>query len=624
MKIKVLPPFKALASFFISVFLAATFFSCSDISSKDSGEVSFSLSEELVRAISSRAAADDNTNSLKFKIELAMTGDVEKSVSKIYTEAEWDSLTEKISEKGEEESFTFKDIPVGSKVKVIATISQIEDEQSLPFMKGESEEKLIEEGENTVTLKLKIIDYTLVANFYLQNENDYVLSEEYSTTFKTDIDDYEEKFDTYLSQFESEYKEKSYVLFGEKAYIPNAAKINGPLIDSDLYTITINYYFDLATLLNGEIAVENPVQKYTLAKNTAKSSKNFYKNYGTFVFSLLDENGNDVLADVDWENEKNENLYMRYVEFKKGNKDITSSINYDKNEVGISNMSPLNKDGSYQLTLIISPLAARYVNTSNETVDFPSFEPVTGTFEIEVKDAYAFDSTDTTSTPSAVLSSVSIIGNVTDDMWKDESSILYKILTNCKETSTTLTFEGNVETPSYSSLLEYYNSATFYKSEDASSPSDLYAGLSFIFNGIAKIGDNSFNGLELAGLKFTTFESTIGNNAFQGAKFETVDLTGVKTIGESAFNNCNNLKDVTIPDSVAIIRKGAFASAIGLESVTFAVTKGWIGASVFDPENPGAPVTEDLLDVTDADSNAVKLSNSDGEWVNMDLYREED
>lgn len=620
MKTKVLPPFKALASFFISVFLAATFFSCSDISSKDSGEVSFSLSEELVRAISSRAAADDNTNSLKFKIELAMTGNVEKSVSKIYTEAEWDSLTEKISEKGEEESFTFKDIPVGSKVKVIATISQIEDEQSLPFMKGESEEKLIEEGENTVTLKLKIIDYTLVANFYLQNENDYVLSEEYSTTFKTDIDDYEEKFDTYLSQFESEYKEKSYVLFGEKAYIPNAAKINGPLIDSDLYTITINYYFDLATLLNGEIAVENPVQKYTLAKNTAKSSKNFYKNYGTFVFSLLDENGNDVLADVDWENEKNENLYMRYVEFKKGNKDVTSSINYDKNEVGISNMSPLNKGGSYQLTLIISPLAASYVNTSNETVDFPSFEPVTGTFEIEVKDAYAFDSTDTTSTSSAVLSSVSIIGNVTADMWKDESSILYKILTNCKETSTTLTFEGNVKTPSYSSLLEYRSSATFYKSSGASSPSDLYAGLSFIFNGIAEIGDYSFNGLELAGLKFTTFESTIGNNAFQGAKFETVDLTGVKTIGEYAFNNCNNLKDVTIPDSVARIGKGAFASAIGLESVTFAVTKGWEGWEFVEP----ASVTKESLDVTDADSNAVKLSNSDGDWVNMDLSREED
>ena len=610
-------------SFFLSLLLALAFISCSDISSKDSGEVSFSLSDELVRAVAARAASDKDGNSISYKIEFSMTGDVKKSESKTYTEKEWDSIEKRIGENGEQESFTFKNIPVGSKVKVTATISEIEENQALPFMKGESEEKKIEEGENSVVLKLKFIDYTLVVNFYLQNESDYVLSKEYSKSFKTDVDDFEKEVDEYISQFETQYEEKSYILFGEKAYIPNPSKNREPVIDSELYTITVNYYFDLANVKNGEIAVKPPVQKYTLAKNTAKSSKKFYKNYGNFVFTLLDEGGNDVLADVDWENEKNGSLVKRFVEFKKGNKSITSGISYDRNEVGISDVFPLNKSGTYQLTLTVSPLATEYVNTSGETVSFPSFEAVTGTFEIEVEDAYAFDVSENKDKLSSYpqLSSVVILGNVTDEMWTDSTCILYEIFDSNVETLTSVTFEGNVETPSFSDSDVYKTAASCYKESGSYTPKN-YENLAFVFNGKAAIGDWSFNGLNgLTTLKFTTEESTIGASAFQAAQLISLDLTGVTSIGEYAFNNCSQSTGtpalaVTIPASVIIIRESAFASA-NIESVTFAVTEGWIGTKY-----SGAEIIEEELVVTDAASNAIKLADSTGHWVNMTLTRD--
>ncbi|MBR1639181.1 MAG: leucine-rich repeat domain-containing protein [Treponema sp.] len=152
---------------------------------------------------------------------------------------------------------------------------------------------------------------------------------------------------------------------------------------------------------NGSIVIDNTAAKYILAKNSDESSAKFYLNNGKFTFSLLDENDNDVLADVKWDAYSetdgflNQNLLnISYEITYKGHS--VNSLSYDGfNYVQISSYNPLTKGGSYLLTLTVSPSVSKttYVNKSGQTVDFPDFEPVSGIFEVEVEDVanYEFD-----------------------------------------------------------------------------------------------------------------------------------------------------------------------------------------------------------------------------------------
>ena len=59
------------------------------------------------------------------------------------------------------------------------------------------------------------------------------------------------------------------------------------------------------------------------------------------------------------------------------------------------------------------------------------------------------------------------------------------------------------------------------------------------------------------------------------------DLKGVKTIGHCAFNGCENLVNITIPNSVTTIRVAAFTGCIGLTSITIPGSVTNIMSSVF-------------------------------------------
>ncbi len=139
------------------------FVSCSDIFSgrEETGSVTFSLSPELIQAVSNacRAADDDVASSDKptateqegekkdgkYKFEISIEG-------RAYKAHDLKSADDVTELKGK--IFRFDNIPVGEKIYAEAKIIVAEEDSQWPIMKGKSEEKLIEAGENTLSFNL--------------------------------------------------------------------------------------------------------------------------------------------------------------------------------------------------------------------------------------------------------------------------------------------------------------------------------------------------------------------------------------------------------------------------------------------------------------------------------------
>ena len=159
------------------------FVSCSDIFSgrEETGSVTFSLSPELIQAVSNacRAADDDIAPSDeptvteqegekkegKYKFEIIIGGkDYNKSDSKSADDLE----------KLKGEVFHFYKIPVGTKIQAEAKIIVGEDHLQWTVMKGKSEEKIIEAGENTLSFNLHQL---AMCNVYNNTESGEALSD---------------------------------------------------------------------------------------------------------------------------------------------------------------------------------------------------------------------------------------------------------------------------------------------------------------------------------------------------------------------------------------------------------------------------------------------------------------
>ncbi|MDY3249815.1 MAG: leucine-rich repeat protein [Candidatus Choladocola sp.] len=76
--------------------------------------------------------------------------------------------------------------------------------------------------------------------------------------------------------------------------------------------------------------------------------------------------------------------------------------------------------------------------------------------------------------------------------------------------------------------------------------------------------------------------TTIGNEAFADSSVEYVELFGsITTIGDGAFRNCVNIKELTIPASVTSIGAGAFEGCTNLEKVTILCDAALVGEGAF-------------------------------------------
>ena len=134
---------------------------------------------------------------------------------------------------------------------------------------------------------------------------------------------------------------------------------------------------------DGTIIFENSENSYILAQNIEKSSKKFYLNQAVFAYSLLDEDGNDYLAQFNGGTP--DSSWKCSWELSSGNNKLYSGENSTSTSLEILSFeNSLNASGTYLLTLMVS--------------HGTDFEPVSGTFEITVEDtlvlAYSINETD--------------------------------------------------------------------------------------------------------------------------------------------------------------------------------------------------------------------------------------
>ena len=230
-------------------------------------------------------------------------------------------------------------------------------------------------------------------------ESDYTCLTDYSISGSFTLSEGSQAKDIIESMTSIEIEQKVAAL-NALGYIPDEDKpidVNNKTDGS----VVICYYLKPTYAGGGSISITPSAKRYTLAKNEENEAANekFYLNNGKFVFSLLDENGNDVLADVDWDAYSetdgflNQNLLNISSDITCKGHSVISLSDDGFNYVQISSNNPLTKGGSYLLSLTVSPSVSKttYVNKSGQTVAFPDFEPVSGTFEVEVEDVAYYD-----------------------------------------------------------------------------------------------------------------------------------------------------------------------------------------------------------------------------------------
>ena len=77
--------------------------------------------------------------------------------------------------------------------------------------------------------------------------------------------------------------------------------------------------------------------------------------------------------------------------------------------------------------------------------------------------------------------------------------------------------------------------------------------------------------------------TTIGNEAFADSTLEYMEMFGsITTIGDGAFRNCANLKEMTLPSSVTSIGAGAFQNCASIKELTIPASVTAIGAGAFE------------------------------------------
>ena len=140
-----------------------------------------------------------------------------------------------------------------------------------------------------------------------------------------------------------------------------------------------------------------------------------------------------------------------------------------------------------------------------------------------------------------------------------------------------------IYTSQYEEVIEPYKNASF----GANIVSNIYAdgyGVITFDEAITEIGSNAFNDCDtLIEVFLPDGLLEIGSSAFSDCdRLESIDLgEGVTYIGWYAFEDCPKMKSVTIPDSVTEIGNYAFRNCVKMETLTVGNGVKTIGASAF-------------------------------------------
>lgn len=103
---------------------------------------------------------------------------------------------------------------------------------------------------------------------------------------------------------------------------------------------------------------------------------------------------------------------------------------------------------------------------------------------------------------------------------------------------------------------------------------------------LTTLGDGLFKGNQTIRSWYPTHSFTvhhIGNEAFADSSVEIVDLYyGIETIGDAAFRNCVNIKEITLPETLTSIAANAFEGCAGLEKITILCDPSILPAGLLD------------------------------------------
>lgn len=136
--------------------------------------------------------------------------------------------------------------------------------------------------------------------------------------------------------------------------------------------------------------------------------------------------------------------------------------------------------------------------------------------------------------------------------------------------------------------LEYTITSPSVKQVKVSNGKEIYDDLvipEYTRHGYEVVGimGNAFSGSYVKNVKIPTTMTSIGSEAFKGAKFlMSVSIpNSVKTIGSYAFDGCSSLTSVSIPNSVKTIGGCAFYKCASLTSVSIPNSVSVIGNYAF-------------------------------------------
>lgn len=129
-----------------------------------------------------------------------------------------------------------------------------------------------------------------------------------------------------------------------------------------------------------EVHVAQNKRHFTIRTITGTSTTFYSVSGGDIVFSLFDEDGNDVLEGIDWDREASQSVWKYEVEIYSDSGTLENDcIECEKNMIRILSFGNF---GTYFVTITVSPLSRTYETSSSDIIEIPDFEPFSETFEI--------------------------------------------------------------------------------------------------------------------------------------------------------------------------------------------------------------------------------------------------